>query len=380
MPSRVVVLGAGAAGLAAANRLALRAQGSEVVVVDRSGNHVYLAGSTSVMFGDLEPEAVVRPLPDLLAPGIRLVRGEVTAIDPQASQVRGTFGEIEYDYLVVALGVELGDLPADEGARVCSPWTVDGALRCRDLVAGIGPGTRVAVTVAGLPYRCPPAPFDLALRIRHATGARVAVAHPWPRPLAPFGPQAARVFEALFASRGVEYIGEFRLERIGVSHLVGEGGAEVAADLAVVVPAHLRPAPLEGSGLQAASGWMEVAYPTLRHPRYRNVFGIGDVIAPPLRLGMAGTLGVFEGGHVADVIAAELSGVDRIEAPVAPRLGAICFMHMGDVGSFMYCDFSPVVEGGEPVCTVMPELPFFLRARSLFAEDWFGSMVRGEVR
>lgn len=377
MGARVVVLGAGAAGLACANRLARSGSGPEIVLVDRSDRHRYLAGGTSVMFGDVEPEAVARPIADLLGPGIRFVQGEVTAIRAAASTVEGTFGELGYDRLVVALGAEIEELSGAEGSTTCSPWSLEGALGCRQRLAGTGPDRHVVVTVADLPYRCPPAPFDLALRIRHVTGARVTVAHPWPRPLAPFGAQAAGMFDRLFASAGVDYLGGFRLEEIRDSSLRGANGIELAFDLAVVVPRHRPPAVLAGSGLEAPSGWMEVEYPSLRNPRYPSVFGAGDIVAPSLGIGMAGTLGVFEGAHVADVLAAELSDG---RAPAEPRLGAICFMHMGRTGSFMYCDFQPVVRGGEPACVVMPELPYFLRARSAFAEDWFETMIRGGVR
>lgn len=42
MNARVVVLGAGAAGLSAANRLAgIQPEGTEIIVVDRAGEHAF---------------------------------------------------------------------------------------------------------------------------------------------------------------------------------------------------------------------------------------------------------------------------------------------------------------------------------------------------
>ncbi len=91
MTRRVVVLGAGAAGLPAANRLARHAAAGtdlEVVLVDRSGEHVFAPGYVAVMFGDAEPAAFRRPLTDLVHPGVRLVTGEVTAVDPGCRPAR----------------------------------------------------------------------------------------------------------------------------------------------------------------------------------------------------------------------------------------------------------------------------------------------------
>jgi NADPH-dependent 2,4-dienoyl-CoA reductase/sulfur reductase-like enzyme len=72
MSARVVVLGAGAAGLSVANRLAAaHAAGTEIAVVDRAGEHVFWPGLTGVLFGDTEPAAIRRPLGSLLADGRR---------------------------------------------------------------------------------------------------------------------------------------------------------------------------------------------------------------------------------------------------------------------------------------------------------------------
>ncbi|MGZ4658840.1 MAG: FAD-dependent oxidoreductase, partial [Blastococcus sp.] len=102
MTRRVVVLGGGAGGLPAANRLGRSAEAGadlEVVLVDRSPEHVYAPGFVAVMFGEAEPEAFRRPLADLLHPAVRLVTGEATSLDPAGHRVLGSFGELPYDDL-----------------------------------------------------------------------------------------------------------------------------------------------------------------------------------------------------------------------------------------------------------------------------------------
>lgn len=358
MTERVIVVGGGAAGLSTANGVANAAPRTEVILIDRQEFHYYQPGFTSVMFGDATLDDIRKPIWSLLSPGVVFVDGEVEEISPDEHTLRGTFGERGFDYLVVATGVGLAE---SDRAR-CAPWSPDGAVACRDRVRGLTPGDTVLVTVAGLPYRCPPAPFDLAVRLRRSTGAEVTVAHPWPRPLAPFGPGPTAMMERVLSESGVPYVS-------------GDGGP-TNPDLTIEVPEHRPSGLIEGAGLAGDSGWMEVDLPSFRHPRHNNVFGVGDVVAPPLNLGMAGTLGVFEGDHVAAQIVAELDGRP---SPERPRLEAICFMHFGDTGSFMHCDFSPLKEGHPPSCAVMPELPYFVKARALFAQEWFDSLIRGAI-
>ena len=95
MSARVVVLGAGAAGLSAANRLAAaRAAGTEIVVVDRAGEHVFWPGLTGVLFGDTELAAIRLPLASLLAGGVRLIAGEAAQVTAAENRVTGSFGEL----------------------------------------------------------------------------------------------------------------------------------------------------------------------------------------------------------------------------------------------------------------------------------------------
>ncbi|NIJ12053.1 sulfide:quinone oxidoreductase [Saccharomonospora amisosensis] len=387
MTSRVVVLGAGAGGLSAANRLAARAGGGpdlDIVLVDRSREHVFLPGYVPMMLDGAPAESFRRPLQDLLRPGVRQVNGEVTGLDPDASSVHGTFGTLEYDHLVVALGVDVG-WPGDAGsAGELAPWTLDGALAGRKALHGLGEGDRVVVGPSGVSYRCPPAVFDLAVRIKAATRARVDIVHPWPRPLAPFGEGPAAAFAAMLDSAGVGFHGEFHLAQADGGTVRSADGRELPYDAAILVPPHRVPSVVARSPLTGENGWPEVTFPTFGHPRYPAVSVIGDLAAPALKVGMAGTLAAFQAAHVADRIAAELlagdSGNPASPPPGEPVMSAICFVDPGDTGSFLHCDFTAPASGRGPAdCTLMPWLPYFRHAKRLFAREWFESMVSGDV-
>lgn len=380
MTTRVVVLGAGAAGLSGANRLARHGAAGvdiEVVLVERAVDHLFAPGLVGVLLGDGEPDALRRPVADLVHPRVRLVAGEVSGIDPDACLVRGSFGELAYDELVVALGADVGWPAGPPACGDLAPWTLAGALAGREALGALGPGSRVVVGPATPAYRCPPAVFDLAVRIRRATGADVEVVHPWPRPLAPFGEAPARAFEAMLARAGVGFVGGFALEEIEPGELRSRSGARVAYDWAFVVPPHRVPAVLARSSLAGPEGWPPVRFPRLDHPAYPNVALVGDLAAPALQAGMAGTLAVFQAAFVADRIAAACAGD---APPEKPHLSAICFVDEGDTGSFLHCDFEgPATRTGPAACVLMPRLPFFRSAKQLFAKEWFTTTLSGEV-
>lgn len=377
MTTRAVVLGGGAGGARAANLLAQQApQGTEVILVERTGTHLFQPGLVQVLFGEAGIGSYRRPLSGLLAPGVKLVVGEVESLDLPVRLVKGSFGELAYDELVVALGVEAAS-GALEGLEELSPWTVPGALAGREALSKAGPRTRVIVGVAGIPYRCPPAVFDLAVRLRARTGAEVELFHPWDAPLAPFGEQVSGAFSALLSAAGVTYHGGFRLVSCVDGCATASDGRELRFDMALVVPPHKPPRAVSSSELAGEGGWPEVTYPSLTSPRFAEVSVLGDLAAVALGAGMAGTLALSEAGHVAGRLAAKLSGG---VPPRSPQMSALCFVDTGITASALACDFTaPAAKAGPPSCVLLPFMSYFRRAKQLFAEEWFSALGGGAV-
>jgi sulfide:quinone oxidoreductase len=338
---------------------------------------VFAPGFVAVLFGEAEPAAFRRPLRDLLAPAVRLVTGEVTALDPAGHRILGSFGELPYDDLVVALGADVGWPQGAPPGGDLAPWTEAGALAGAEALRRLGPRDRVVVGPTGLGYRCPPAVFDLAVRIRRATGARVDVVHPWPRPLAPFGEGPAAAMTALLDRAGVGFSGGFEVAEVRADAVVAASGQEVPCDVAMIVPPHRPPAVLAGSALAGPGGWPAVSFPSFTVDGVPDVAVIGDAASFSLKVGMAGTLAVHEAAFVADRIAARAGGPPARERPT---MAAICFLDTGDTASFLHCDFTGPASGAGPAgCTLMPWLPFFRQAKRLFAEEWFTSTLSGAV-
>lgn len=101
---RVVIIGAGFAGLAAAK--ALRGRDVDVLLIDRQNYHTFLPLLYEVAAAGLEPDDIAQPVRAILrgAPNIRFLMASVEGIDRAARIVRTSVHDVSYDYLVLAPG------------------------------------------------------------------------------------------------------------------------------------------------------------------------------------------------------------------------------------------------------------------------------------
>ena len=116
--SRVVIVGAGFAGLYAAKELADK--DVQVTVVDRTNHHLFQPLLYQVATAGLSPADIAQPIRHILkeAKNIEVVMAEVDRIDVNAKQVLTTAGVgFSYDYLVVAAGARHSYFGHDEWER-----------------------------------------------------------------------------------------------------------------------------------------------------------------------------------------------------------------------------------------------------------------------
>jgi sulfide:quinone oxidoreductase len=168
MPKTVVVLGAGVGGLLTASRLReLLGEQDRVILVDRSFEGVLGLSLLWVLRGwRSAKEVLVHPSQDAL-PGIEMMTAEAEAIDLDRRVVTTDAGELGYDALVIALGaaVNPGRVPglqeALDGGVASEFYSLEGAedlhTKLQDLETG-----RLVFLVAGVPFKCPAAPFEAA--------------------------------------------------------------------------------------------------------------------------------------------------------------------------------------------------------------------------
>ena len=305
--ARIVIAGAGAAGLTAASQLAQRLEGAQITLVDARKAHFYQPGFTLVAGGIKPASYVVSSTRDYVPSGVELIEEAVAEIDPEGRKVVTATGKpVPYDYLIVATGLRL-DYAAIEGMDVeqignnglgsiyHSPEKAAATWQAMSKFAdsgGVGvflrPGTEMKCAGAPLKYTFL---TDDHLRRRGNRGKAEIIYNANNKVLfsVPIVHEKVRM---LFEERDIRMNYERTLAAIDLGKRIAtfktaEGPVELQYDFINVIPPMraadaVRNSPLPWQeGNWAADGWIEVDKHTLRHKRFDNVFAVGDVAGVP---------------------------------------------------------------------------------------------------
>ncbi|MBK8565517.1 MAG: NAD(P)/FAD-dependent oxidoreductase [Saprospiraceae bacterium] len=132
---RVVVVGGGFGGLVLVNKL--RKSGYQVVLIDKNNYHQFQPLFYQVATAGLEPSSIVYPLRKMFQRNkdvfIRVT--EVTAVHPAENRISTPLGDLRYDYLVLATGVDTNYFGnAQLAANVIPMKSVSEALYLRNIL------------------------------------------------------------------------------------------------------------------------------------------------------------------------------------------------------------------------------------------------------
>lgn len=101
----VVIVGGGFAGLNAAKILG-KSKAVKVTLIDRRNHHLFQPLLYQVAMAALSPAEIAVPIRSVLSKyrNINVLQGEVKSVDPKKQVVIADFGEVQYDYLLLACG------------------------------------------------------------------------------------------------------------------------------------------------------------------------------------------------------------------------------------------------------------------------------------
>ena len=113
---RVVIVGAGFGGLAAAKRLA--SQPLDVTIIDQRNHHLFQPLLYQVATAALSPADVAWPIRSIFAgyPNVRVVLGTVEGVDLERREVKSDRISVNYDHLILATGSHHSYFGHDEWA------------------------------------------------------------------------------------------------------------------------------------------------------------------------------------------------------------------------------------------------------------------------
>jgi sulfite dehydrogenase len=167
---RVVVVGGGFGGATAARYLRLWGGNIHVTLIERNPSHTSCPISNLVIGGYRQMRDITHPYDSLVALGIRIVQGEVIAIDAAGRSVRLADGTtLAYDRLILSPGIDFmselvpGLVPAVAIGQVLHAWNAGAqTLALRRQLEALPDGGVFAITIPKAPYRCPPGPYERA--------------------------------------------------------------------------------------------------------------------------------------------------------------------------------------------------------------------------
>jgi sulfide:quinone oxidoreductase len=334
MPARVVVLGGGVGGTLAANLISKElGRDAKVTIVDPTGMHVYQPGFLYVALGQANGRWLARDERSLLRGDVDLIVEPAIRVHPDAGTVQlARGGSIEWDYLVMATGARL--VPEQIPGLVQGSqefYSLEGAQRLREVLRRFR-GGRVKVGVAGIPYKCPPAPVEFVLMLdgylrQRGLRDRSEITLMSPLNRAFTIESASKLIQPIMQRRGIELETFFNVEAVDPSAGVVSSieGDKAEYDLLVLVPPHRGQEVVDASGLGDASGWIPTDKHTLQVEGHERIFAMGD--ATNLPISKSGSTAHFE----APVVASRIASMIRGTAPRSNYGGRVmCFLETGD--------------------------------------------------
>ena len=329
----VLILGAGFGGLEVAAGLSEAMPGSvDVTLIDQSDGFIFGFSKLDMIFHDRTEEQVRCRYADISIPGVEFRRERITSIDPTTRRVVTDKDSYEPDVLVVALGADY-DQAATPGfvEDGYDFYSVSGAARLAQRLTTFDGGD-VVIGILGVPFKCPPAPYETAFLlhdylvrrgVREAT--RIEVISPMPSPI-PVSATASDAIVAGLAERGIRYTSGRLVRALDpTNHLALLSDESRPYDLFLGVPIHRVPAVVEESGLTAGGndGWVAVDHRTLATP-FPGVYALGDCADAPVP--RAGAMAESAGKIVAAHIVAGLRGSATTSAYAGD---GTCYVELG---------------------------------------------------
>lgn len=336
---RVVIVGAGFGGLAAAKALASAAV--EITVIDRRNYHLFQPLLYQVATAALSPADIAWPIRSILSrqTNARVLMGEVTGVDLERREVAvdgamSNAGAIGFDYLLLATGSR-GSYFGHDGWEAHAPslktiadatairrhiltaferaeTEADAGKRARLLsfaVIGGGPtGVELAGALAELARKALARDFHAI----DPAAARIVLIEAGPRILAAFPERLSAYSKRTLEKLGVEVMTETTVSDCTADGVTLSGGEVLpaanvlwAAGVAASPAGAWLGAPTDKAGRIIVGDRLEV-------PDAPNVFAVGDTaaVAGPDGAPLPGTAPVAkqQGRYVARVIRARLAG------------------------------------------------------------------------
>ena len=329
---KVVILGAGFAGLQLATRLSEDVPSEvDVTIIDKSDAFVFGFSKLDLMYGRADLDSIRLPYARIDKPSVRFVRETILSIDPENRRVVTDVATYEPDILVIALGADLDPAATpgvvEEGTEY---YSVEGANHVHSVLPTFEGGDAI-VGVLGNFFKCPAAPFETAIMLHDYLEKRglrdastIKVISPMPKPI-PISDEASNGILRACEERDIGWWPQTKVTALDPSSKTAtlSDGRTIPYSLFLAIPVHRAPKVVEESALVEEDGWIAVDHRTFA-TKFENVYAVGDVTSAPVP--RVGVIAENEADTLADVLVHQFRGGD---AP-RPFLGKVtCYIEFG---------------------------------------------------
>ncbi len=295
----VLIVGGGNAGISLAARM-LRHQKLDVAIIEPATEHYFQPLFSHIAAGAARMREAVRPQQSVMPRGARWIQSRVEDILPRQNTVVLSDGRyIRYSQLVVCPGIDLdfdsvpGLSSAMDGTHGSSDYDPLMVERTWQLIRGLRSGTAVFTQPPG-PAKCSGAAQKIAYMAcdywrEQGVLSNMIVVLVVPSPTVFGMPEVDAELERKIAEYGITLLTDTVLDEVDAAGRTltvdgPTGRLTIGYDFLHAVPPQSAPAWLKATELPAvgnSGGFVEVNPETLRHPRFPNVWSLGDAAGSP---------------------------------------------------------------------------------------------------
>lgn len=344
MQKQILILGGGFGGLAAANELRANLADAKITIIDKKDYFMMDLVKLWIIKGTRKFETSKRPLQSVTKKGIEFVNEAAKAIDTNQKKVRTATRELSYDYLIIAAGVELApEKISGLSKNSMSLYDLEDGPKIRQKILEMKSG-KLAFVIAGMPYKCPPAPFEAALIIStmlREIGTRDSISIDFyslaPMTLPAAGPDVSKQLLDILESENIRFYANHKTMSVEQNLIKFEDGSAEKFDLLISVPPHKAPKVVYDSNLAQEGQFISVKRDC--RTQFENVYAIGDVttmmatdkIAVP-------KAGIFAEGQGIAVARDIISQIKKEKTDYVFEGKGGCFVEMGKTAGYVYVD------------------------------------------
>jgi len=343
----LLILGGGFGGLSAANEIRNNLSSSQIEITVIDKKDWFMVGFTKlwIIRGTRTFENSIGSLTELIKKEINFVREEVLQIDLQNKKIKTTNKILSYDFLIISMGAVLApeQIPglSENGMNLYDHTQL---TEIHNKIKKMKSGNLV-ISIMGMPYKCPPAPFEASLLINSMLkeeGVRESVQIHFYSPAAitlpAAGPEISQQILNLINSENIVFHDSCKIKSVEKNKLIFQNGIEANFDLLLAIPPHVAPKVVYESGLAKEGGFIPINRDC--KTTFENVYAVGDVTTLSVTDTMAvPKAGVFAEGEALTVAQNIISKINAKEESSLFNGKGGCFIESGrDTASLIEVD------------------------------------------